>query len=455
MGINLIDKIVPKNDGFTGLVDADQVLGGGTAGTLPTACETDPVFVASVAHGITNVGSGIVITDAERTALHAAVTIGTANGLSLSTQALSMALADTNTTGALSDTDWDTFNGKQAGDASLTSISGLTYVSGSFIALTAADTYVVRTYAQTLSDIGAAPALGGDDNYVTDTEKTVIGNTSGSNTGDQDLSGLALKTTTISAGTGLTGGGDLSANRTIALSHLGIQSLADPNADTLMGWDDTDGLTKFLTIGTNLSYDHATHTLSASGGGGAATGTIIAWGGADASPPTGYLECDGASLLRASYADLFGVIGVMFGTVDGTHFTLPNLEGKFARGANAATNPGGTGGTATHTHTGPSHTHTGPSHTHTIAHTHTYSGTTSTYGMCGFSCVDSGTDLNVLDIQAASWEHNHTYSGTTEASSAANSGAGGTGATGAGGTQASGSAGTLPNYQDIKWIIKT
>ena len=44
--------------------------------------------------------------------------------------------------------------GAQASDASLTSIAGLTYVSGSFIALTAEDTYAVRTYAQTLSDIG-------------------------------------------------------------------------------------------------------------------------------------------------------------------------------------------------------------------------------------------------------------------------------------------------------------
>ena len=44
----------------------------------------------------------------------------------------------------------------QAWDASLDSIAALTYVSGSFIALTAEDTYVVRTYAQVLSDIGAA-----------------------------------------------------------------------------------------------------------------------------------------------------------------------------------------------------------------------------------------------------------------------------------------------------------
>ena len=45
---------------------------------------------------------------------HDAVTIGTANGLSLSGQALSLALASTSTNGALSSTDWNTFNGKQA-----------------------------------------------------------------------------------------------------------------------------------------------------------------------------------------------------------------------------------------------------------------------------------------------------------------------------------------------------
>lgn len=40
----------------------------------------------------------------------------------------------------------------------------------------------VKTYADT-----KAPALGADDNYVTDAEKTVIGNTSGTNTGDRTL----------------------------------------------------------------------------------------------------------------------------------------------------------------------------------------------------------------------------------------------------------------------------
>jgi hypothetical protein len=41
------------------------------------------------------------------------------------------------------------------------------------------------------------PKKGADDNYVTDAEKIVLGNTSGTNTGDQDLSGYALKSNVL------------------------------------------------------------------------------------------------------------------------------------------------------------------------------------------------------------------------------------------------------------------
>lgn len=44
---------------------------------------------------------------------HNPVTLGTANGLSLSTQELSLGLSSASNTGALSNTDWNTFNGKQ------------------------------------------------------------------------------------------------------------------------------------------------------------------------------------------------------------------------------------------------------------------------------------------------------------------------------------------------------
>ena len=50
------------------------------------------------------------------------------------------------------------------------------------------------------------------------------------------------------------------------------------------------------------------------------------------SPPTGFLECNGASLLRSTYSDLFNKIGTTYGNVDGTHFNIPDYRGQFLRG---------------------------------------------------------------------------------------------------------------------------
>jgi hypothetical protein len=61
---------------------------------------------------------------ANTAARHNAVTIGTANGLSLSTQSLSLGLSSTSTTGALSSTDWNTFNNKQNNDSRLYTYKG-------------------------------------------------------------------------------------------------------------------------------------------------------------------------------------------------------------------------------------------------------------------------------------------------------------------------------------------
>jgi hypothetical protein len=53
---------------------------------------------------------------------------------------------------------------------------------------------LIKSTLKTYFDTLYAATLGVDDNYVTDAEKTVIGNTSGTNTGDQDLSGYVLTT---------------------------------------------------------------------------------------------------------------------------------------------------------------------------------------------------------------------------------------------------------------------
>ena len=51
--------------------------------------------------------------------------------------------------------------------------------------------------------------------------------------------------------------------------------------------------------------------------------------------PTGYLECNGASLVRSTYAALFAVIGTRYGvgsSSNNTTFNLPDLRGEFIRG---------------------------------------------------------------------------------------------------------------------------
>lgn len=66
-------------------------------------------------------------------------------------------------------------------------------------------------------------------------------------------------------------------------------------------------------------------------------GSVFQYAGV--TPPQGYLICDGASVLRATYAKLYTAVGNSYGTADGTHFNIPDMRGKFARGvANGTAN---------------------------------------------------------------------------------------------------------------------
>ena len=67
--------------------------------------------------------------------------------------------------------------------------------------------------------------------------------------------------TAVVAGTGLSGGAT-SGSATVALSHLGLESLADPNDDRIIFWDDSAGATAFLDIGTNLAISGTTLAAS-------------------------------------------------------------------------------------------------------------------------------------------------------------------------------------------------
>lgn len=93
-------------------------------------------------------------------------------------------------------------------------------------------------------------------------------------------------------------------------------------------------------------------------------------------PPTGWLERNGASLVRTDYPALFAVIGTMFGAADATHFNLPDDRGLFGRwwahgqatdpDRATRTAPAATGATLTAgDHVGTEQDHTLEAHTHT------------------------------------------------------------------------------------------
>jgi microcystin-dependent protein len=97
-------------------------------------------------------------------------------------------------------------------------------------------------------------------------------------------------------------------------------------------------------------------------------GELIAYAGASSPLPSQWLVCDGSSVLRADYPDLFTVIGTAYGASDVSHFNLPDLRGNVLIGQGAGYTLANLVGEATHTLTvseTPSHSHTDVGHVHT------------------------------------------------------------------------------------------
>ncbi len=81
---------------------------------------------------------------------------------------------------------------------------------------------------------------------------------------------------------------------------------------------------------TKAAIDAAIAAIPDPPAGAVTTGLVVA--AVTGTVPDGYLECNGASLLRATYADLFTAIGTTYGFADATHFYLPDYRGQFLRG---------------------------------------------------------------------------------------------------------------------------
>lgn len=87
----------------------------------------------------------------------------------------------------------------------------------------------------------------------------------------------------------------------------------------------------------NSTVDSSNTVAGSGGGGGVDVGTIVSFGATYQSLPSGFLECNGATISRTTYADLFNVISTTFGSGDGsTTFKIPDLRGAFIRGYGAS-----------------------------------------------------------------------------------------------------------------------
>jgi microcystin-dependent protein len=97
-------------------------------------------------------------------------------------------------------------------------------------------------------------------------------------------------------------------------------------------------------------------------------GLLIPFAGATA--PPGSLACNGQSVSRSEYDLLYAVIGVTWGSVDGSTFNVPDLRGRALFGIGAALALAQNDGIAEGPLRGPKHGHTHsltlPDHTHSL-----------------------------------------------------------------------------------------
>lgn len=177
--------------------------------------------------------------------------------------------------------------------------------------------------------------------------------------------------------------------------------------------------------------------------------------------PSGWLLCQGQSLLRTDYPALFAVIGTTYGAVDGTHFTLPDLRQRFPLGKAASgtgNTLGATGGAIDHTHT--------ITHTHTIAHTHDvtpaahqhelpfWRSSTTLVGFISPATFGTGTSRPAILGTAASGNTASVAVYLSESVSSGTVTSTGTSAANSGGSSAANSGSNNPPYQVVNFAIK-
>jgi microcystin-dependent protein len=104
----------------------------------------------------------------------------------------------------------------------------------------------------------------------------------------------------------------------------GLASILTGSGSQLTGGELRSGMVvEFMWNGTN--YELMAPAVSA-----VPAGTVLA--NAGTTTPGGFLVCDGSSKLRADFPDLFAAVGTTYGAADGSHFNLPNAQGRVIAG---------------------------------------------------------------------------------------------------------------------------
>ena len=201
--------------------------------------------------------------------------------------------------------------------------------------------------------------------------------------------------------------------------------LALSDANIVSGSIDEDGDLQLTT--RSGSTINAGHTVGAKGDVGDVgppgppgvtnfpTGTVIPWAANTSNAPDGWLILNGQAVSRIDYADLYDLLGNVYGAGDGsTTFNLPDARARMLIGVHTSgifTTIGATGGSATNTLVEANL----PPHVHSMTHDHTVSKTNNTTGQAG-ARLAAGASANDGTVSTSSFTGN---TGTGPGTSAA------------------------------------